>query len=120
MKTCLVVDDVTVSRFAAESFLEELGFKTIEAADGEQALEVLSSQNIDVILLDWHLKKKSGLELLQIIRQKYGTDLRVVVFSGVEDESRAAEAHEMGANAFICKPTTKEKIEHVFRSLGML
>ena len=120
MPKCLIVDDVTVTRFAASSFLEELGVGVVEAADGDSALTALEDNDIDVILLDWHLKKKSGIELLQVIRAKYGTTLKVIVFSGVEGEEKAGEAKAAGADGFIAKPTTKAKIETELKNAGVL
>ncbi len=118
---CLIVDDVTVTRFIARTFLENLGVGVIEAEDGDGALNTLeSNQNVDVILLDWHLKKKSGVELLQVIREKHGNDIKVVLFSGVEDGDKLQEAKEAGANAYISKPTTQEKIKDCFQDLGLL
>lgn len=120
MANCLVVDDVTVSRFAVRSFLEELGVSITESEDEKQALQALEEGGIDVVLLDWHLKKKSGLELLEVIREKYGKDLKVVVFTGVEGEDKVEEAMAAGANGFITKPTTKDKICEQFKALGVL
>ncbi len=120
MLTCLIVDDVAVTRFTARSFLEELGFEVKEASDGDEALALLGNGGIDVVLLDWHLKKKSGIELLGVIREKYGNRLKIVVFSGVEDGAKAAEARKAGADGFIVKPTAKDKIEDEFKSIGVL
>lgn len=121
MKTCLIVDDVTVSRFTSKAFLEPLGLEIYEADDEDSAVTVLENKNIDVILLDWHLRHKSGLDFLQTLRQssKY-KNLPVVMFSGVEGEENAQEALNAGANGFISKPTTKEKIEQVFSQIGIL
>jgi len=120
MATCLVVDDVTVSQFTARTFLEELGLDVKQAADGEGALETLDDGGVDVMLLDWHLKKKSGLELLEVIRDKHGNGLKVIVFSGVEDDKKASEAVNAGANGYMTKPTTKEKLEYELKSVGIL
>ncbi|MCB1562381.1 MAG: response regulator [Alphaproteobacteria bacterium] len=120
MKTCLVVDDVAVTRFSARSFLDELGLSVVEAEDEKSALASLEESPVDVVLLDWHLKKKSGLELLEIIREKHGHGLKVVVFSGVENEGRVEEAKRAGADGFITKPTTREKIESEFKRIGAL
>ncbi len=120
MAKCLVVDDVAVSRFAVESFLGNLGIEIEEAVDEKQALEALEQGGIDVILLDWHLKKKSGLELLTEIRERYGKDLKIVVFTGVEGEDKVDEAMAAGANGFINKPTTEDKISEQFKVLGIL
>ncbi len=120
MTNCLVVDDVTVTRFAARTFLEDLGINVTEAEDGDSALSTLESGDIDIVLLDWHLKKKSGIDLLETIRKKFGTGLKVIVFSGVEGAEKAGEAKDAGANGFISKPTTKDKLEMEFKNVGVL
>ena len=121
MKTCLIVDDVTVSRYTSKLHLEELGLSICEAEDEDAALDVLDRQNVDVVLLDWHLRQKSGIDLLRTIRQsdKYSS-LPVIMFSGVEGEDNAQEAINAGANAFITKPATKESIELELKAVGAL
>ncbi len=118
MKKCLIVDDVEVSRFAGRLFLEELGFEVIEAEDAKSA-QALLSNSLDVVLLDWHLRKESGLDFLRDLRKTY-VSLPVIMFSGVEGSENASEAHSAGANGFITKPTTKEKIESEFKKAGIL
>ncbi len=120
MPTCLVVDDVTVTRFSARTFLENLGINVLEAEDGDFAISVMSDNNIDVVLLDWHLKKKSGIDLLGVIRDKYGSRMKVIMFSGVESADKITQAKDAGANGFISKPTTQEKIEAEFRAIGII
>ncbi len=120
MLTCLVVDDVTVTRFAARTFLESIGVNVIEVEDGASAIAALNAGGVDVVLLDWHLKKKSGLELLGVIREKFGDNIKVIMFSGVESADKVDEARKAGANGFISKPTTKEKIEAEFKSIGII
>ena len=120
MPNCLVIDDVAVTRFSAMSLIEDLGLETSDASDGDSALVALDKGNIDVILLDWHLKKKCGIELLQVIRSKYKDSLKVIVFSGVEGDDKAREALGSGADGFILKPTTKDKLELEFKKVGIL
>ncbi len=120
MTTCLIVDDVTVTRYSARVFLEDLGVDVLDAEDGEKAINVLSKGNVNVILLDWHLKKKSGLDLLKVIRSEYGNSMKIVMFSGVEREDKTKEAIAAGANGYIAKPTTKEKIEAEFKRLSVI
>ena len=120
MAVCLIVDDVTVTRFAARSFCEELNIGVLEAEDGDEALDILDREDVDVILLDWHLKKKSGIELLQTIREKHGDALKVILFSGVEEGDKTEQAQEAGANAFISKPTTLDKVRSKFQAIGVV
>jgi len=119
MTKCLVIDDVTVSRFAVRSFLEELKVDVVEAEDGDKALSMLNLGDIDVIMLDWHLKKKSGIDLLKVIRDKYGDKIKIIVFSGVESGDKKSEVIAVGANGYLSKPTNKEKIEDEFKRVGV-
>lgn len=119
MKKCLVVDDVEVTRYTARVFLEELGFEVSDAFDENSALEALKENIPDVIILDWHLKKFSGLELMADIREKFSETVKIIMISGVEGEEKASEALSAGADAFIRKPTTKEKLETEILRLGV-
>lgn len=121
MKKCLVVDDVEVSRYTNQMFLEDMGFDMVEAEDKESCMKAVGVGGIDVIILDWHLKKEKGLELLSEIRaSSNAASVPVIVISGVEGVEKAQEALAAGANAFITKPTTKEKLEAEFKKIGLL
>ncbi len=117
MTTCLVIDDVEVTRFTATEFLTEMGLDVVVAGDGEEALKTLRQKRVAVVLLDWHLGKKSGIDLLQTIRAEFGPALPVVIFSGVTGRASAGEALDAGASSFLEKPTTREGLERCFREL---
>lgn len=119
MTTCLVIDDVEVTRFTATEFLTEMGLDIVVADNGEEALKALRQKSVDVVLLDWHLGKKSGIDLLKEIRSEFGSKLPVVVFSGVTARASANEALDAGANSFLEKPTTREGLERCFRELRL-
>lgn len=120
-KTCLVVDDVEVSRYASQLVLEELGFKIIEAADGDECMAAIRKSRPDAILMDWHLRKQSGLELITRLREIPGAArIPVIVFSGVEAENAEASAKAAGANGFVSKPTSKEKLAAEFKRIGLM
>ncbi len=118
MKKCLIIDDVEVSRYAAALFLEDMGFSVSEAGDEEAALSMMEQDKFNVILLDWHLRKRDSLELLaSLVKNHRGTP--VIMISGVEDGSKAEEARKLGAVGFIQKPTTKEKLHTELTKLGL-
>lgn len=119
MKKCLVVDDVEVTRCASEEFAKALGVSVVSVIDGEAAMQSLPHGGFDVVLLDWHLRKDSGLDLISQMRA-IAPRIKIVVFSGVEGEDKRGEALRAGADAFLEKPTTKAKIEKTFKEVGIL
>jgi len=119
MVKCLVIDDVKVTRYTAETFLEELGVSVVSVENAERAKDVLSRDRFDFILLDWHLRGDSGLDFLREIREKSSAKVPVIVFSGVEGQAKASEAISAGANAFLEKPTTKENLSRCIGNIGI-
>src|SRR3989339_729577 len=101
----LVVDDQIQNIELLEAYLVGQGYEIIRAASGEEALEKLSGNQIDLILLDIMMPKMSGLELLEKLRADEKTRLipvvMVTVLKETEDKVKALEA---GCDDFISKP----------------
>jgi CheY-like chemotaxis protein len=120
-KQCLVVDDVEVSRYATTLIFEDLGFEVKEAFDTASCLSELKNIRPDVILVDWHLRKESGLDLIGKIRQMSGFQMvPVLVISGIEKEESLAEMTKAGAAGFIAKPATVDSIKTALKRLQIL
>jgi two-component system cell cycle sensor histidine kinase/response regulator CckA len=80
--TILVVDDETPVRSIAVNMLKFLGYSTLEAADGQQALDVVASgEKIDAIMLDIYMPKLSGRDTFKQLRAT-GNDVPIVICSG--------------------------------------
>lgn len=120
MKKCLVIDDVEVTLFTTKRIMTELGVDLVMGNTIEEGLDALRNDTIDVVLLDWHLRRQSGLVLLQKIREEFGNKIPVIMFSGVEGADKRTEALQAGANAFLEKPTTKEKLLTCLQDLKIL
>ena len=121
MKTCLIVDDSRTIRSVARRMLEDLNFATIEAADGQQALDECHKKMPDVVLLDWNMPVMNGIEFLRALRDTEGGNVPVVVFCTTEnDMSRIQEALGAGANEYIMKPFDSDIIETKFAQVGLL
>jgi CheY-like chemotaxis protein len=118
MKKCLIVDDVEVTRFTTEQILVPLGVEALTVSTPEEALAKLEQVSVDAVLLDWHLRKNSGLDLISKIKELGRA--KIVVFSGVEGQEKRNEALQSGADAFLEKPTTKEKLEACLKGVGIL
>lgn len=100
--TVLVADDEMIARELCCHHLLSEGFNVVKAADGLEALELLTDA-VDVVLLDLRMPRLGGTECLTRIREAY-PGLRVIVVSGVTDIGDAIEAIQKGADDFIQKP----------------
>ena len=68
----LVVDDSFIMRNILKNILAELHVESgeiLEARDGEEALNILNKNEIDILLLDWNMPKLNGIELVKIVRK---------------------------------------------------
>lgn len=99
-----IVDDHQIVRAGFRELIsDELGFAiAFEASSGEEALEALSGQACDVLLLDLSLPGKSGIDVLRTVRQRY-PQTRVLVLSGFPEERYALSMIRNGASGYLCK-----------------
>ena len=68
MKRILLVDDVPAVRLSIRAALEAIGHQVLEAADGKEALDLLGSQAVDLIVTDLWMPNLDGVELLKCLR----------------------------------------------------
>ena len=109
--TVLVVDDSMVFRKQMQNLLENMFFKVITVAHGEEALGILSINNkIDLVLTDYHMPVMDGLKLTYEIRKNHSkNDLAILAVSSNKDNEVNAIFLKTGANDFITKPFSKEE-----------
>ena len=108
----LVVEDSSTMRAIVRGHLEELGARDIiECADAEAAQLALSSQQVELIILDWRLPGRSGLEFLTALRSEATfARLPVVMLSSEAEKSNIVRALRAGANDYIIKPFSHETL----------
>ncbi|MEO1954918.1 MAG: response regulator [Campylobacterales bacterium] len=109
--TILVVDDSMVYRKQLQNMLENLFYKVITVAHGEEALGILEVKpEISLVVTDYNMPVMDGLELTSEIRKKYDkTDLAIIALSSNENEDINALFLKEGANDYIRKPFSKEE-----------
>ena len=116
MKTCLIVDDSCIIRKVARRILESLGFKILEAENGEQAFAACQRELPDAILLDWNMPKMDGYDFLRMLRTLPGGGQPKVVFCTTEnDVAHIARALQAGANEYIMKSFDEDIVEEKFQ-----
>jgi two-component system chemotaxis response regulator CheY len=121
MASILIVDDSSAMRSVIKRIIKLSGFEMetcVEAGDGQDALEVLRSQPVDMVISDINMPRMDGETLLREIaadQNLCGTP--VVIVSSDATESRASRLLELGAGAYLVKPfqphALREKLEQV-------
>lgn len=122
MKTVLLVDDSRAVRLAARRMLQEQNCETLEAENGQMALEVLQQNpGVDGILLDWNMPIMDGLTFLKTVRgNSRGPQPPIVMCTTEGEMNRIMDALQSGANEYIMKPFTAEIVLEKLREVGAL
>jgi two-component system cell cycle response regulator DivK len=105
MATILVVEDNPMNMELTVDLLEADGYYVEQAEDGPQALELVKSKNVDLILLDMQLPKMDGLEVLERLRRSRHTkDVPVVALTAHSMRGDEEKFINAGCNGYISKP----------------
>ena len=101
----LVVEDDATTRELFTTLLENAGYSTLRAVDGETALAFAQTQRPGLVLLDVQLRGISGLDVCRALRSRYGERLPIMMVSGERfaPQDRAEGLHR-GADDYISKP----------------
>lgn len=117
----MIVDDEPIIRIGLRTLIEweKCGMKLVgEAADGEEALEIMARNTVDIIVTDIRMPRMDGLELIRLVQQN-NDSVGVLVLSCLDDFSFVKEAMKLGARDYILKPTMEpEELVRVLQSIG--
>ncbi len=106
----LVVDDVEEQRKIASGMLKELGYSVVSVSSGEQAVEYLKTNKVDLLVLDMIMDP--GLDGLDTYRKiiEIHPGQKAIIASGFSETDRVEEVQSLGAGTYIKKPYALEKI----------
>ncbi|HEU5451428.1 MAG TPA: sigma-54 dependent transcriptional regulator [Terriglobales bacterium] len=107
--TVLIVDDEASIRESLQTLLEMEGYNVETAASGEEGLARVGEQPVDLVLLDFALPDRNGLEILRDLRER-DSQLPVILITAYGTVENAVAAMQGGANNFIQKPWDNEKL----------
>lgn len=117
-KTILVADDDKALRTLLREILSQEGYDVLEASDGQEALAILSSTPVDLLITDRSMPGMGGLELLAQIKAKKMT-LPVLMVSAYGEEEFWGKAIGLGAVDYILKPfKASDVLKIVHKCLG--
>ena len=105
----LIVDDSDVLRRLIEMCLRPAGIKAVPASTGAEAIEMASTVDPDIVLLDIGLPDMTGWDVLESLRgSETNADTKVMILSGYEDVH--VEAKKRGADAALVKPFRNDEL----------
>jgi DNA-binding response OmpR family regulator len=106
--TVLVVDDEPIVREVVVGYLQREGYRTLEAADGDRARELLESETLSLVVLDVMLPGIDGLELCRWIRGR--SQIPVILLTARGDETDRIVGLELGADDYVAKPFSPREL----------
>ena len=118
-KRVLIVDDDSKSRRIFELYLRSMGFETVLASDGEEAMEILAGDpHFDLIITDIAMPFMTGFEFTKKLKEyKETKDIPVIGTSAHHDWKMARGEYELIVDGFIPKPVEKEVLQNEIKKV---
>ena len=116
--TILICDDEPMNRIVASQILAPAGAVLLEASNGKEALELISTRKTDIVLLDLQMPGMDGHETALEIRRIYGKNApAIVAVSGLSAEKEKERCFAEGMKAYLVKPFHEADLLGVIRSV---
>jgi len=110
----LVADDQEFILSLVREMLRVLGAEKIyDAYDGDEAWDILGTQQIDLMLIDWYMKPVDGIALTHRVRNDKESPnpyLPIIMMSGYSERARIIKARDSGINEFVVKPLSAKAL----------
>jgi two-component system response regulator YesN len=114
----LIVDDEYFIRDGLEKIIQwdEYGIEVAgSSANGKEALEILESTHIDIVITDINMPEMNGIELLKVIRSSF-SHIKVIIISGYNDFEFVKESLVYGVENYILKPINEDEISETLQN----
>ncbi|NJW51734.1 response regulator [Salinimicrobium sp. CDJ15-91] len=117
LKKILIVDDNRINQVVTQRILKKKDFECLVASSGEEALEILKVQTVDVVLMDVNMPGMNGMETTMKIRE-FNPDVPVIALTAVEVGEMKEEILKAGMNDIINKPyNIPQFFDTIFKNL---
>lgn len=120
MKRVLIAEDSATSRLLAAALLEEAGFETLEATDGNEAVSIWESGSVDFILMDVQMPNLDGCEATSRIRAAEGSSEHhiPIIAMTADSETESARCLASGMDACLPKPLNLDELNTALSAIG--
>lgn len=105
MKTILIADDEESLRVLIQTTLESSDLRILQAADGNAALELARAEHPDLIVLDWMMPGKTGIEVAEALRRDPATaGIPILMLTAMAQEKDRKQGLALGVEGYLIKP----------------
>jgi len=119
--TVLVVDDEPANLKVLIAMLRSLHYSVIAAGSGQEALDIIETEKVDLLILDLMMPHMTGYEVCKTIRQKRDlVDLPVIILTAAGQLSDLVVSFQLGANDYLQKPVNLKELEMRIESLLLM
>jgi two-component system chemotaxis response regulator CheY len=117
-KKVLVADDSSTMRKIILRSLQAVGVPdAAEAGDGEEAVNMFQQDTYDMVLTDWNMPKKNGLDVIREIRAINAT-VPIIMVTTEAEKTRVLEAIQAGVSDYLVKPFTADTLRQKLEKFG--
>jgi DNA-binding NtrC family response regulator len=113
-KPILIVDDEPIVRESIRDWLQEAGYQVATAESGEEALEMMETQDFSVLVLDVRLPGKTGINILKEVKA-LKPDIKSIIITAYPSTELAVEAMKLGAVDYLINPVAPDELEKLIR-----
>ncbi len=105
-----ILEDVVTQAGTVSGWLKKAGYETIVCHDGERFIEHVKNERVDVLLLDWNVPGKSGIEVLRGARDAFGATLPIIMMTQHDGEEDIVFGLNTGADDYLVKPLREREL----------
>lgn len=120
----VIVDDSSLIRQVEKKVLRQTGLvveEILEASNGQEALDLISRQPVDLVLSDINMPHMDGLQMLMQLRQMEDKEhLPVIIVSTEGSDATMEQAMDLGATSYVLKPFTPECLAEHLQKAGLI
>ena len=118
----MIIDDSRAMRSILRRIVTGLGFETLEAADGQEALDLLEAGEVpDVCLVDWNMPVMDGYTFITRVRaNREWRDVTLMMVTTESEQGQIVKALAAGAHEYVIKPFTPDAIVEKLELLGLI
>jgi len=113
----LVCEDNKLTQKVLEATLRKMDYEIALAKDGDEAINLIREDDVDLIITDINMPYNNGLEIVEFVRKRFEYKVPVIIVTNINLDETRKHALELGADAYLTKPFDPGELKNVIESL---